>query len=536
MKYLLILFFSFATSMVIAQETAGNKTIEITSSFKPSLIPPSKLNFSASPVVNMGKRPALSYQLPVEKLSFNFSPAPLKPLAYNDTATHTEDKGYLKAGYGNFATPYLRGAVNYGNGVTSNGYLEANFMRSKGKLTAQEFAQYGIKTNNVFQLNENHSLEVRGGVQGDNYYRYGFRPDSMKVDLDSLKLNYTNIHAGATLGNQQANQLGLYYKAGFDANLFSDNNEGNETSFRYDLPLEKQLTDDITVMVGVSGLVSRVKIPDTAYNNNVTLVKAGARFRLKETIFVNASLVPSWNNNTFALLPDISFETYLKEKDFVLQGGIKGSYIYNTWQNLAGFNPWIEQPGALTHSRNTEVFAALKAVVDARFSFRIKGNYQRRLDVPLLINSEGDGKTFNLIWEPAVNIVGVSAEFVLQSGSKFSWSNQATLQTFNGLKNADKAYGMLPFEYTSAARLQIADKLTIKGDAYAFLPTWFQSPDRKTQTGNAGFDLNLGAEFDVLPKVKLWLQFNNVFNSQYERWNQYKVLGFQALGGAILRF
>jgi len=536
MKYLLILIFLSIGELLFAQETVGNKTIEITSSFKPSLIPPSKLNFSASPVVNSGKKAALMYQLPVEKLSFNFSPAPLKPLAYNDTSTHTEDRGYLKVGYGNFATPYLRGAFNYGNGVTSNGYLEADFMRSKGKLTAQEFAQFGLKTNNVFQLNENHNLEVRAGLQGNNYFRYGFRPDSMVVNKDSLKLNYTNLHAGATIGNQQANQYGLYYKAGFDANLFSDNKNGNETSFRYDMPLEKQLTEDIAITVGISGLVSRVNIPDTAYNNNVTLVKAGARFRLKETIYVNAALVPSWNNGTFALLPDVSVETYLTDKDFVLQGGVKGSYIYNTWQNLANINPWIEQPGALTHSRNTEFFAALKAVVDARFSFRIKGNYQRRLDVPLLINSEGDGKTFNLIWEPAVNIVGVSAEFVLQSGSKFSWSNQATLQAFNGLKNADKAFGMLPFEYTSSARFQIADKLTLKGDAYAFLPTWYQSPDKKTKTGMAAFDLNLGAEFDVLPKVKLWLQFNNVFNSQYERWNQYQVLGFQALGGAILRF
>jgi hypothetical protein len=49
-------------------------------------------------------------------------------------------------------------------------------------------------------------------------------------------------------------------------------------------------------------------------------------------------------------------------------------------------------------------------------------------------------------------------------------------------------------------------------------------------------DLNAGLEFDVHKKVKLWLQLNNIVNQDYQRWNQYRVFGFQALGGAIFHF
>ena len=50
------------------------------------------------------------------------------------------------------------------------------------------------------------------------------------------------------------------------------------------------------------------------------------------------------------------------------------------------------------------------------------------------------------------------------------------------------------------------------------------------------FDLNAGAEFSFLPQWKAWLQFNNVFNNKYQRWNQYPVLGFNMLPGVVYSF
>jgi len=49
-------------------------------------------------------------------------------------------------------------------------------------------------------------------------------------------------------------------------------------------------------------------------------------------------------------------------------------------------------------------------------------------------------------------------------------------------------------------------------------------------------DLNAGVEFTVLPKLNLWVQFNNLLNNKYQRWNQYEVLGFNVLGGVVYSF
>jgi hypothetical protein len=52
----------------------------------------------------------------------------------------------------------------------------------------------------------------------------------------------------------------------------------------------------------------------------------------------------------------------------------------------------------------------------------------------------------------------------------------------------------------------------------------------------SAYDLNAGVEFTVMPKLNLWLQFNNILNNKYERWNQYQVLGFNFLGGIVYSF
>jgi hypothetical protein len=525
----------FAGTALFAQKEEGSKTIDITSSFKPSLIPPKKIIPNASPAAVNTLKPSLTYSIPAQQLKFRYTPTPLKPLAYKDTAKAVEDRGYVKAGYGNFSTPYLRAALNFGNGTVSNGNVEGLYTASKGKQPYQQFARYGVKANGIFQLDENHSLQARAGFSGQNLYRYGYKPDLLVIPKDSLKLNYNDIHLGATLGNRKANNLGVYYKAVIDGHFFSDNHNGNEKAFHYDLPLEKVLNEKVTFEVGIKGVLDKVNTEDTSFSNNLTVVRAGASFTIKENVKVKLALLPSWSNGSFNLLPLAEVESYLPEKDIVLQAGVSGSYMENTWRTLAAYNPWIAQPTRLNHSRNLEVFGAVKGTLSENWFFRIKGSYNRRYNQPLYVNDSIDGRTFLVRWEPSMSIVTGLGELVWQEGDKYTWTTTLVMNGFSGLKQSSKPYGLLPFELTSSFRGKILDKLTGKVDLYNFGQAW-RLTNGKPDKGEGGVDLSLGAEFEVYKHIKLWLQFNNLFNNEYQRWNQYPVLGFQAVGGVIFKF
>ncbi|MBA2762727.1 MAG: hypothetical protein H0U39_12400, partial [Segetibacter sp.] len=83
------------------------KTVTITSSYKPTIKPASKINFSAATLPADSSRPRLIYNVPAQNLFFTYQPASLKPLALSiDTAINWVNSNYIKLGLGNYSTPY----------------------------------------------------------------------------------------------------------------------------------------------------------------------------------------------------------------------------------------------------------------------------------------------------------------------------------------------------------------------------------------------------------------------------------------------
>lgn len=534
-KYILFPLLVFVGFEVHSQDAVPQKTINITSTFKPVLRPPYKIAFTPSPALSDTLRPSLQYNVPVQNLSFSFMPSPLKPLAYQDSLMAEErNKAYVKLGFGNFATPYAKAAVGFGDGVKSNGSIEGDYTASKGKLPYQQFSKYGIRGSTILNVNETNDLRLNAGLEGNSTYRYGFNPDTLKFARDSLKLVYTDLTGGASFSNRRDQDAIIWYDPSASFHFFADNKSGNEVQFNFELPLEKNITDDIAIQLGLSGMLDKFTGDTTSFSNNLFQLKAGVNTNITENIKVHAGIIPSWNKRIFKLLPDISADFLLNESDFVFQAGWKGYYKEQTFRGLVAFNPWIHQPDSITNTRNTEFFGAVKAVVDEHFSFRVKAGVTNMANVPLFVNDVGDGKVYRVLVEPKMNMVDLSGELAYISGEKFQWYNTVSLKTYGGLDLAPKAYGLLPFEFKSSARAQLIKDLYLKGDLYNFAGTWHQDKNNEVQKSGAAFDLNIGAEFKLLSKLDLWIQLNNVFNQKYQRWNQYPVLGFQALGGVIL--
>ena len=99
-----------------AQDTTGRK-IKITSSFKPVLKEAAKINFNASPAVQDTSKPRLQYAIPNQNLNFAFQPGTLRPLALSvDSGGNWTNESYVKAGFGNFSTPFVQLGLSVGDG------------------------------------------------------------------------------------------------------------------------------------------------------------------------------------------------------------------------------------------------------------------------------------------------------------------------------------------------------------------------------------------------------------------------------------
>jgi hypothetical protein len=208
----------------------------------------------------------------------------------------------------------------------------------------------------------------------------------------------------------------------------------------------------------------------------------------------------------------------------------------NSYRNLAMFNPFIAQPSNIFNTRNTEFYGGLKGNAGSHLSYLATAGFVNRSNVALFLNDTSrTGNTYRVVREARINSIKLHGELGYQNGDKFYWNNSLNVQTFGGFKTYDKAYGLIPLEIQSHFRAKLFTNFYLTADLFYFEGNWYKSrlDQKKTKTA---VDLNAGVEFKVYKNVSLWLQFNNMLNSNYQRWNQYQVLGFQALGGAKVTF
>lgn len=103
-----------AEALVLSQDTNKLNVVTITSSFKPSLRTAAKINFTASAPELDTNRFALSYNIPAQNLIFSYQPVPIKPLALTTDSDFTwQNHQYIKAGFGNYTTPYIETGLMY---------------------------------------------------------------------------------------------------------------------------------------------------------------------------------------------------------------------------------------------------------------------------------------------------------------------------------------------------------------------------------------------------------------------------------------
>ena len=77
---------------------------------------------------------------------------------------------------------------------------------------------------------------------------------------------------------------------------------------------------------------------------------------------------------------------------------------------------------------------------------------------------------------------------------------------------------------------------SLKFDLFAWTGPQYMRNDGSNDRLKGAFDLNAGLEFKITKNLNLWTQFNNIFNKQYQRWNQYPVYGFNFVGGVVFSF
>ena len=513
------------------------RTVVITSEFAPALKPTSKINFSAASPLPDSARPVLEYNIPVQNLSFGYKSATLKAMAENiDSTVHWNNTSYLKAGYGNYSTPYLQAGLSFGDGVTSVLNINGKYTRSNGPLPFQDYSKTHLEGIGIFASRDNkNEWSANAFLDNSTQYEYGYQPDTLQFTKDDLKQTFTSFGGKVGLRNKTENNLGINYNPSVSLDLFTDNHSGKENTFAFDLPVTKSITSILDFNVGLTGSVSSYSAPGVSIDNTIYYVTPSLAFKTPN-IKIVGGFTPSWDNSAFNLLPNFTIDAKINEEKFILQGGWIGYYNKTTYESLADFNPWIQQPTQLNNALVKEQYAGFKGSAGDHVTYNARVSFLKINNQPLFVNDTITGRSFRVVYEPSLNDIRIHGELGYTAGEQFSLLAGASFNQYSSLSANEKAFGLLPIELNGALRYQVIKDLLLKADAFFWDGARYKTKAIQTGKLDPAFDLNAGAEFSFLPQWTAWLQFNNIFNNQYERWKQYPVLGFNMLIGVVYSF
>ncbi|HLF46317.1 MAG TPA: hypothetical protein VI548_07825 [Chitinophagaceae bacterium] len=515
------------------------KVVDITSAFKPVIKESAKINFNASPAANDTTKPGLTYDIPNQQLLFAYQPGSLKPLALDiDSGGVWDVSSYIKAGFGSLKTPFVQAGFSFGDGETAGLNIYAKHVSSEGKIDFQDYRNTGVDLKGFLKTTKNLEWNARLGMKQERYYKYGFQPSSLVFLKDSLLQQFQTWTSGIGVHNIDRTQFGISYSPEVLINVFSDERNNNESNTVVNIPIQKTVGKVFAVNLDATFDLTKYK-PDnnTSVDNTFYYLSPSILFKTPK-INAQAGIRPSWDNKTFKLFPNVTAEISTEDKRFNFQAGWSGYIRRTSYQNLVSQNPFIQQPAGLLNTWIEERYAGFKGSVGDHFTYNTKLGFHKYKNQPLFIQPGfgADGKTFYVVYEPQMKALNYSGEFTYTEQEKFSLMAGIDFYKYTGLKVYDKAFGLIPLELKSAIRVQVMKDLWIKSDLFIW-----EGAQYMTQTGGSArlkgsIDLNAGVEFRVTKNINLWTQFNNIFNKEYQRWNQYRSYGFNFLGGIIFAF
>ncbi len=525
------------------QDILKKETIDITSSFKPSLKEAAKINFNAAPPVPDSSRPVFKYNIPVNSLALVYQPATVSAVALNiDSTAKWSASNFVKLGYGNFQTPYAQAGLTFTNGHNSTLNIIGSFISSKG--SAVPYQQYSKANADIYGSTTNaakQELYGRAGFSNQSYHLYGYDHNSFSFSKNDVLRRYLGVDANIGFRNTELTGFGLKYNPNVTIGFFNDNHSAREFNAIADVPLEKIINDELCIHLGLHGdytQLARKSLP--SISNTLFTVPIAVQYT-NDILNIHGGLIPSWDNSSFKLLPDLMADVKLSGEEAILQFGWLMHYDKGSYRRWASVNPYIDQPDTLFNTRIHETYGGIKGTFLEHFFYNIKAGLVQFYNMPLFVNNYGindlgDGKSFSILHEEKLSAFQLHGEVGVVQAEDFSLTAKFNWLLFNKHKTYPQAWGIIPREFDASLRWKILKDLWLKSDLFFFEGAKFKTPGDLEKRMRSPVDLNAGLEFRITKQFNLWLQANNIFNNTYQRWNQYDVYGFNILGGIIFNF
>ena len=507
-------------------------------------LPAANRNFEKIP-----PRPAEQITPPIR---YNFLPLALetpqispvvRPLKIKQQDPTKVYGGYVSAGYGNYASPYLEGFVNTAR--DKNKLLGAHALYSSsgkgpvdGKNSASSHSMvdlYGRTFNEFVSLSGDIGYENRG----THFYGY---PEELEPDAKDIRQSFNLIKLRGAVANSKNTDFSYQLGAGF--NYLTDRYDAKETEFDLDFKSGYNISDGS--VVGITAGYVMLNRKDALVDGdprNLFFVNPRYELTIAEKLRLSVGAVGAYENDTIDnkdihAYPDFR-ASYPVSPAVQLVASLSGGLEKVSLQTLAAENMWIEANIPIFHTNKLyDLQAALNTKIGSKVTFSGGFSFAALKNWYYFVNSPADQSKFT---------VGYDMDKARTRTNFFATLGYAQAEHANILLRGDLysySKGDLgdvihrpTYKVSLDAIFNISKKLLLDAGVIAqggmLALDWTTSEIVEL---DAAFDVNMRVEYMVSDSFSVFAQLNNITSNKYPMFLNYPVRGFQGMGGVTWSF
>ena len=570
-RYLILIILLLISGLTFSQKKKKEKleTEEITvvKSFTPTVSDAYKIN--TEPKIDssdISSKIELNYTLKSVPVASTFIPVKGKARSIQREAKERFYQNFVSVGYGNFNTPIVElfAHSNTSNYNDFGGFL--NFHSSGGGIDGVQLDDNFLKFGTDLYYKQTERYYEWQAIAGFNHLTTNWYGLSDEISFSNNviksiheKQAYTDVYFGGDVEFFDA----LVHKGNIIISRFTDKAKSIENygllSGVVDFPIGRELMYTKISLEFLNGQFEHNYAKDDSIDYTFFNLGFSPNFELLRdnlTLNLGANLYYSMTNSDvgskFYAYPNVTASYNISDQSLIAFAGVVGDLQQHSYKNFVKENPFVSPTLDIQRtSQQYNAYAGIKGLIKNNISFNFSGAYGSEKDKALykLNTSKTDGtkdvekgyeaaNSFQIVYDD-VNTIRVYGEVIIDLNKEFKFGGNFEFNSYN-LDTQAEAWNLPMIKSTLIAKYT-RKKWNVGTDL-------FFASDRKDDliiedpysieriTNKSYFDINLNGLYNLNDKFSVFINLNNILNSNYQEYTNFKVQGFQVFGGVKYKF
>jgi len=527
----------------------GMKDIELkaTSEFEPTIKDAVKLSDLPEIKDTVKKIEHINYGIASKPLISKYEVIPIDAAKMKNEPLSKIYRSLLKLGMGNYTTPYGEFWLNSLRTRDMAYGVHLKHLSSSSHLSDVGYSGFSDNEAEIFgkKFYKKHTLTGEFNYKRNVSHFYGYDTTENRLTKDYTKQRYQLFEPVVKVQSHytDSSKINHFIKLGYynlsDLYHVSENNVSLNTMFNTFINKER-------LFVAFDADYYGHKLPNDTFND--VIIKLNPYFethgkKWMADIGLAANLDMFSNSSAkFYFYPQLNAQYDVYESIIIPYVGVNGGLQKNSLRSLSIENPFITS-NVNYKNTNTKfnVFGGLKGNLSSKTSYDAKASYSVVDSMHFFVVDYTENGTldnqYKVLYDNT-DLFNVAGQLKYQYKEKINFLAKGNYYMYK-TKNLERAYHKPEFDLTFSAVYNLKSKIIIKGDIFVI---GNQFALTKVSDDNFNYsmqpkllkgivDINLGAEYRYSKMLSFFVNFNNIANTRYYRWEKYPSQRFNFMAG-----